>query len=177
MDHLSHTLARSARSGSMTAVMFCDLDHFKTVNDTYGHEAGDQLLVAVADRLRSVMRPGDSVGRLGGDEFVVVAEAMADTSVVRALAERVREALDEPIQVGAHLVRTGVSIGVAVAGASDDARSVLRQADAAMYRAKALGRGRLEVSADTDVWDGSERRVVPAPPAPSAVPDNQWRGA
>jgi len=150
MDHLSHTLARSARAGTSTAVMFCDLDNFKSVNDTHGHEAGDELLVAVAGRLRGVMRPGDTVARLGGDEFVVVAEGLPDAGTVRVLAERVRRAFDEPLRVAGHLVRTGVSIGVAVASVEDDARSVLREADAAMYRAKALGRGRLELSLEAD---------------------------
>jgi diguanylate cyclase (GGDEF)-like protein/PAS domain S-box-containing protein len=146
MDHLSHALARSARGATSTAVMFCDLDHFKSVNDTYGHEAGDLLLVVVADRLRSVVRPGDTVARLGGDEFVVVAEGLRDGDAVLALAERVRRSLGEPAQLGQHTVRTGASLGVAVATAEDDARSVLRHADAAMYRAKTLGRGRLEMS-------------------------------
>ncbi|MGH8894480.1 MAG: PAS domain S-box protein, partial [Actinomycetes bacterium] len=145
MDHLSHALLRSARSGTSIAVMFCDLDHFKTVNDTYGHEAGDLLLVAVADRLRGVMRPGDTVARLGGDEFVVVAEGLPDAGAVRALGERVLRGLGEPVPVGAHTLHVGVSVGVAVATSEDDARSVLREADAAMYRAKTLGRGRLEV--------------------------------
>jgi diguanylate cyclase (GGDEF)-like protein len=150
MDRLSHSLARGARGGTSTAVMFCDLDRFKSVNDTYGHEAGDQLLVAVADRLREVTRPGDTVARLGGDEFVVVVEGVRDLDAVRALAERVRRAMAEPVRVGARTVRTDASIGVAVAAAEDDARSVLREADAAMYRAKALGRGRLEVSPAPD---------------------------
>jgi diguanylate cyclase (GGDEF)-like protein/PAS domain S-box-containing protein len=165
MDHLSHALARSARAGTTTAVMFCDLDHFKAVNDTYGHEAGDLLLVDVADRLRSVVRPSDTVARLGGDEFVVVAEGLRDVEAVRALAERVRRSLEEPAQLGPHVVRAGASIGVAVAAAEDDARSVLRQADAAMYRAKMLGRGRLEMSGTP------ERRlgVVRQPPAVSRI--------
>jgi diguanylate cyclase (GGDEF)-like protein/PAS domain S-box-containing protein/MYXO-CTERM domain-containing protein len=147
MDHLSHALARSARAGTSTAVMFCDLDHFKAVNDTYGHEAGDLLLVAVAERLRETTRPGDTVARLGGDEFVVVAEGVRDIDGARALADRVHHSLGHPVQVGAHTIRPRASVGVAVASSEDDARSVLREADAAMYRAKALGRGRLEVGA------------------------------
>jgi diguanylate cyclase (GGDEF)-like protein/PAS domain S-box-containing protein len=145
MDRLSHALARSARGGTSTVVMFCDLDHFKTVNDTYGHEAGDLLLMAVADRLRETTRPGDTVARLGGDEFVVVAEGVRDVDSARALGDRVRRSLGQPVQLGTHIVRPCASLGVAVATAEDDARSVLREADAAMYRAKALGRGRLEV--------------------------------
>ena len=158
MDHLSHTLARSARAGTMAAVMFCDLDDFKSVNDTHGHEAGDLLLVSVADRLRGVMRPGDTVARLGGDEFVVVAEGLPDAGAVRALAERVRRALAAPVQIAGHAVRARASIGVVIATAEDDSRSVLREADAAMYRAKALGRDRLELGAGLE------------PPAPHLQP-------
>ncbi|HEU4912227.1 MAG TPA: PAS domain S-box protein [Actinomycetes bacterium] len=144
MDHLSHALLRSSRDGSTTAVMFCDLDRFKEVNDTHGHETGDALLVAVADRLRRTLRPGDTVARLGGDEFVVVAEGVPDDRAARDLAERVRGALDGPIRVSSLELRTGLSVGIAIARPGDDARSVLGQADAAMYRAKALGRGRVE---------------------------------
>jgi diguanylate cyclase (GGDEF)-like protein/PAS domain S-box-containing protein len=161
MDHLSHALARSARGGTSTAVMFCDLDRFKVVNDTYGHEAGDLLLVAVAERLRSVVRPGDTVARLGGDEFVVVAEGLPDADAVHALAERVRLCLHEPARIGSHIVNAGASIGVAVASAEDDARSVLREADAAMYRAKTLGRGRLEMAAMTGAAIGMVRKAGP----------------
>jgi len=164
MDHLSHALARSARAGTLAAVMFCDLDHFKSVNDTHGHEAGDELLVVVADRLRGVMRPGDSVARLGGDEFVVVAEGVPDAAAVRALADRVRRALDAPVQIAGHALHARASIGVVVATAEDDARSVLREADAAMYRAKALGRDRLELGAGVELA-GPQLQTVRSQPA------------
>ena len=143
MDQLSHALARASRSGTGVAVLFCDLDRFKEVNDTYGHEAGDVLLTTVASRLRDAVRPGDTVARLGGDEFVVVTEGLHDTSVVIGLAKRLRAELLLPIDIGPARVVVGASIGMAVAGAEDDARSVLREADAAMYRAKARGRDRL----------------------------------
>jgi diguanylate cyclase (GGDEF)-like protein/PAS domain S-box-containing protein len=142
MDRLSHALARSSRSGHRTVVMFCDLDHFKAVNDSMGHEAGDAVLVTVAERLRAAVRPGDTVARLGGDEFVVVAEGVSEGVDQSALAARVQDVLDQPVQIGGREVRSGASIGVAVAGPDADARSVLREADAAMYRAKARGRGR-----------------------------------
>ena len=146
MDRLAHALARSARSGQRTLVMFCDLDHFKSVNDSLGHDAGDAVLVTVADRLRAAVRPGDTVARLGGDEFVVLAEGVSTLDDQNALAARVQSVLDEPVALDGREVRSGASIGVAVAGPNDDARSVLREADAAMYRAKARGRGRYEVS-------------------------------
>jgi diguanylate cyclase (GGDEF)-like protein/PAS domain S-box-containing protein len=153
MDRLAHALARSARSGERTLVMFCDLDRFKDVNDSMGHEAGDVVLVAVADRLRAAVRPGDTVARLGGDEFVVVAEAVSTLHDQSALAARVQAVLDEPVAVEGREVRGGASIGVAIAGPNDDARSVLREADAAMYRAKARGRGRYEMSHETPIGD------------------------
>jgi diguanylate cyclase (GGDEF)-like protein len=131
--------------------MFCDLDHFKGINDSCGHEAGDAVLVTVAERLRSAVRPGDTVARLGGDEFVVVAEGVSEGADQRALAARVQDVLDQPVQIGGRQVRSGASIGVAVAGPDADARSVLREADAAMYRAKARGRGRFEMSHETPV--------------------------
>ena len=153
MDRLSHALARSARSGVSTVVLFCDLDHFKAVNDELGHETGDLVLVTVADRLRQVVRPSDTVARLGGDEFVVVVEGLVGWGEQRAFAERVRDILDEPVTVAGQVVGAGASIGVAVARPGDDARSLLRKADATMYRAKARGRGRFEVSEDSEVPD------------------------
>ncbi len=151
MDRLAHALARSTRSGQQTLVMFCDLDHFKEVNDSLGHEAGDLVLVTVADRLQAAVRPGDTVARLGGDEFVVVAEGVGGAEPQRALAERVKTVLEQPVQVAGRTVRTGASIGLAVGGPDADVRSLLRAADAAMYRAKARGRGRYELAHETPV--------------------------
>ncbi len=151
MDRLSHALARSARTGTRTLVMFCDLDHFKTVNDSHGHETGDLVLVMVADRLRAAVRPGDTVARLGGDEFVVVAEQTPGAEAERTLADRVQAVLDQPMLVAGTELRLGASIGLAVAGPDADARSLLREADAAMYRAKARGRGRYEISGQPPV--------------------------
>ena len=146
MDRLSHALSRSARTGIPTVVLFCDLDHFKAVNDELGHEVGDLVLVTIADRLRQVIRPSDTVARLGGDEFVVVVEGLVGWDEQRGLAERLCTMLDEPVLVSGEEVRAGASIGVAVSRPEDDARSLLREADATMYRAKARGRGRFEVS-------------------------------
>jgi diguanylate cyclase (GGDEF)-like protein/PAS domain S-box-containing protein len=151
MDRLAHALARSARTGVHLMVMFCDLDHFKDVNDNLGHETGDTVLVTVAERLRAAVRPGDTVARLGGDEFVVVAEGVSGADGQRALVERVQNVLDQPVRVDEREIRTGASIGVAVAGPDADVRSLLREADAAMYRAKARGRGRYEMSHEMPV--------------------------
>jgi diguanylate cyclase (GGDEF)-like protein len=144
MDRLDQALSRTARAGTSTVVLFCDLDRFKEVNDSLGHETGDQVLMTVAERLRKAVRPTDTVARLGGDEFVVVAEGLVTDADQRRLADRVRVALARPTRVGAHIVPTGASIGVAVSRPEDDARSLLREADAAMYRAKARGRGRFD---------------------------------
>jgi diguanylate cyclase (GGDEF)-like protein/PAS domain S-box-containing protein len=146
MDRLAHALSRSARSTRSTIVLFCDLDHFKDVNDGHGHETGDLVLVTIAERLTSLVRPSDTVSRLGGDEFVIVAEGLDTAAEQRALADRVRRALHEPVHVAGAVVRTGASIGIAVSRPEDDARSLLREADATMYRAKARGRGRYELS-------------------------------
>jgi diguanylate cyclase (GGDEF)-like protein len=146
MDRLAHALSRSARSARPTVVLFCDLDHFKDVNDDLGHETGDLVLVTIADRLTALVRTSDTVARLGGDEFVIVAEGLRTPAEQRALADRIRSALHEPVAVAGSVVRTGASIGLAVSRPEDDARSLLREADATMYRAKARGRGRYEVS-------------------------------
>ena len=148
MDRLSHALAGAARTGHGPVVLFADLDFFKEVNDSMGHEAGDLVLLTVADRLRSTVRPADTVARLGGDEFVVVADGGDGPGAMQSLAERVRRAIEEPLEVGGREVRLGASIGVVAATPEDDARSLVRAADAAMYRAKARGRGRYELGRD-----------------------------
>jgi diguanylate cyclase (GGDEF)-like protein/PAS domain S-box-containing protein len=138
LEHLTEAQRRSAEKADRLAVLFLDLDGFKEVNDTFGHEAGDEVLRITAKRLQSVLRRGDVVARLGGDEFVVVAEGAGDfPDAVRALAARLINALDEPIPVdGASVIVRG-SIGVAVAeGAGTDPVELLRTADAAMYTAK-----------------------------------------
>ncbi|GIU83836.1 MAG: bifunctional diguanylate cyclase/phosphodiesterase [Acidimicrobiales bacterium] len=146
LDRLEQALARSRRSGDPVAVLFLDLDRFKNVNDEYGHAAGDDLLAAVAHRLRSVVRPSDTVARLGGDEFVVVCEAVDETKALD-LAQRLLATLeDEPFRVARNRLRVTASIGVATAvdPTSTHPEALLRDADAAMYRAKDLGRARIE---------------------------------
>ena len=136
---------RFTRGDSGLACLFLDLDDFKVVNDSLGHAAGDQLLIAVADRLREVVRPTDMVARFGGDEFVVVCEQVDEAGAV-GLAERIARALDAPLQLGGVELRPHASIGVTVQAAdhvsSDD---LIRDCDIAMYQAKAQGRGRISV--------------------------------
>ena len=119
--------------------MFCDLDGFKAVNDTYGHAAGDRVLIVVAQRLAGASRRGNTVARLGGDEFVVLAH---DTTPARArqLAERLRRAVAAPIVVDQVLVHLSVSIGIACFDDHHDPDTILRRADTSMYQNKLAGR-------------------------------------
>jgi diguanylate cyclase (GGDEF)-like protein len=143
VDRLAHALTR--RSGDV-AVVLLDIDNFKLVNDSLGHEAGDELLSQIAPRLVGAMRPGDTIGRLGGDEFVVLIEGVSDPEGVSTIAERICAALEVPFKLagGEHFAKA--SLGIAIAGAEETApASLIRDADAAMYEAKNRGPGRFEV--------------------------------
>jgi diguanylate cyclase (GGDEF)-like protein len=146
LDRLENALARGTRSDGCVVVIFIDLDRFKVVNDSLGHDAGDQLLIAVGQRLLDAVRPGDTVARLGGDEFVILCEGSADESSAWQLADRLREAFTEPFDIAGRSVTVSMSAGLAVARGADaiSADGVLRDADLAMYRAKELGRDRIE---------------------------------
>lgn len=138
LDRLTLALARARRSGRMVAVLFCDLDGFKAVNDRYGHDRGDRLLVEVAERIGRAVRPSDTVCRTGGDEFVIVCEDLDDDDQAHLIAERVQGALEStPVDVGEDRLTISVSVGVAVADlAVDDPDRLLRTADLAMYARK-----------------------------------------
>jgi diguanylate cyclase (GGDEF)-like protein len=142
-DRLCRALAAGRRDSSRLAVLFLDLDGFKRVNDTYGHEAGDELLVAVARRIAEVVRGEDLLARVGGDEFVVVCEGVASATDAESIAERLALALGAPLFLsGDRAFSVRASIGIALADYQATPESLLRDADAAMYRAKADGRGR-----------------------------------
>ena len=146
MDRTRQALARLHRAGGIIALLFVDLDRFKAVNDSLGHEIGDQLLVSLAQRLVEVMRDGDTVARLGGDEFVVLAEGIDSDGEAVMVAERVLHALERPFVVGSADVSMPASVGVSVSRDADaDPETILREADVAMYRAKAAGGRGLEV--------------------------------
>jgi diguanylate cyclase (GGDEF)-like protein len=144
LDRLKQALARTARSGSGVAVLYCDLDNFKTVNDSLGHAAGDELLIGVARRLIGCVRPGDTAARFGGDEFVVLLEGISDDDVATA-AQRILDSFEEPFAVGDRDVFVSTSIGIAMG--HDEADNLLRNSDLALYRAKAKGKGRYEIFA------------------------------
>lgn len=134
-DRLSHALTVARRVGTKVGLIFCDLDRFKLVNDTMGHDAGDELLRQVADRIRSTIRESDTAVRLGGDEFVVMCENVVDDNPVRHLAGRLQFALDRPYALAAGTGDVAVSIGVAV-GDGPTAAALLQRADESMYCAK-----------------------------------------
>jgi diguanylate cyclase (GGDEF)-like protein/PAS domain S-box-containing protein len=146
-DRVEHALDRARRDDRGLAVAFIDLDDFKDVNDSLGHSAGDELLKVLADRVRGCLRSGDTPARLGGDEFAVLLEAAPDSgSVVKAVAERILDALEAPVLVGGTVVHVRASIGVAArSGPTCSPAELLRNADLAMYAAKATGKGRVEV--------------------------------
>jgi diguanylate cyclase (GGDEF)-like protein len=129
----------TVRAG-ITGVMALDLDRFKSVNDTLGHQAGDRLLQLAAERLRNCMRDLDAVFRVGGDEFIAVLHN-ADRTIAEQVAARMVDALQQPFTLGDRTVTIGVSIGIAFSNASSDRTTLLRSADRAMYRAKQAGRG------------------------------------
>lgn len=139
-DHLELALAQRQRGGDPFAVLFLDIDRFKPVNDTLGHAVGDRLLRAAGERLRGATRAGDTVARVGGDEFVLLLSSLAKEHVA-AVAQKVLEALAEPFHIDGNPIFVTTSIGIAVApGDGDDAATLLKNADNALYRAKDLGR-------------------------------------
>ncbi len=144
LDRLNQMLARSKRTGKASfAVLFLDLDRFKVINDSLGHMIGDQLLISVARRLDACLRPGDTVARLGGDEFTMILDGTLDEEEATRIANRVHEAMREPIILEGHKVFTAVSIGIAPGSLTyESAEDILRDADLAMYRAKSLGKDR-----------------------------------
>ena len=165
LDRLNRAFQRAKRNEHLFAVLFLDLDKFKSVNDTLGHESGDEFLIAVAHRLESCLRPGDTAARFGGDEFAILLDGLGDINDAIRVAERTQQELALPFQltrqqrdenqdtvISRHEVLTTVSIGIALSQVPGDENSayqypeeLLRDADTAMYRAKALGRNRHEV--------------------------------
>jgi diguanylate cyclase (GGDEF)-like protein/PAS domain S-box-containing protein len=163
LDRLSSSLTvRSDTGGIGVAVLFCDLDGFKEINDRFGHHTGDEALNVVAQRIKAAVRPTDILARFGGDEFCVVCVDLADIDAAIQVAERVRIAIAEPLALYDAVTAVGVSIGIAWSGGEGlSAHDLLRRADDAMYRAKARGRDRVEVFTLTPPAAGQTSRRGP----------------
>jgi diguanylate cyclase (GGDEF)-like protein len=145
-DRLQHALARAERHHGLLAVLFIDLDDFKVVNDSLGHEAGDELLRVVATRLHASLRAGDTAARFGGDEFTVLLEDLVQPEETAIVATRLVAELATPVTVREREFVISASVGIALSYDGDlPADELLRQADVAMYRAKAAGKGRCEL--------------------------------
>lgn len=145
MDRLSRALIIAGRNKTMAAVIFADLDEFKTVNDTLGHEAGDQVLKEVANRFLSTLREADTVARIGGDEFMIVLTSITDQSGAARVAKKLIEAIDQPFRLGNQEVTIGVSLGIAVFPFHGKEPTVLvNQADKAMYAVKGKGKNNFQ---------------------------------
>lgn len=145
-QRLDVAIRRARRSPTVAAILFVDIDHFKAVNDTYGHQVGDQLLVAVAGRLSGLLRTGDTLARPSGDEFILLCEGLDDRSQASKVAMRIGAAFAAPFVLSDTTVTVTASVGIAFAGRGDTIpERLLADADAAMYRAKRLGGARHEV--------------------------------
>jgi diguanylate cyclase (GGDEF)-like protein len=145
LERVEHAVALSRRQGTQIAVLFLDLDGFKSINDRFGHAEGDELLKTVASRLVGCLREVDSVARLGGDEFAVLVEGVNGAEEIELLSRRMLSSLRRDTTIAGHDVFVGGSIGVALSVGDDDGPGLLRNADMAMYRAKALGKDRFYV--------------------------------
>ena len=144
-DRLTHAMAQADRYHQRLAVMFLDLDRFKAINDTLGHNVGDQLLKIAAERLRSCVRDSDTVARLGGDEFTVIVEDIVEDHDAAAVAQKILDTLSQPFNLYGHEVFISVSVGVTLYPSDDEnADNLLRNADSAMYRAKEFGRNNFQ---------------------------------
>src|SRR3954470_5871317 len=143
LDRMRHALARAERGHAPVAVLFCDLDGFKTVNDSLGHRTGDRLLVSVAERLAECLRPADTIARLGGDEFAILLEELRRPGDAARAAQRLLDSLRAPFELRGREFFISASIGIAAG--SGDAETLLRDADLAMYRGKSRGKGRYAV--------------------------------
>jgi diguanylate cyclase (GGDEF)-like protein len=146
LDRIAHMLANARREHTVPAALFLDLDNFKDINDTLGHRSGDQLLAQVGTRLTGVLREGDTVGRLGGDEFILLTEGTADAGVAEAVAARIIAVLDPPFEIPGSDIPLAITASIGIAtGDRATPEELLRDADIALYRAKAAGKDRAEV--------------------------------
>lgn len=150
LDRMIQSFAISQRTTEASAVLFIDLDGFKTINDTLGHHVGDVALAHVAERLKAIVRPGDTLARLGGDEFVILCAGTDGARGASIVARRLLDAFLEPFVLEGHEVRLGASIGIATSNGDDDPESVIERADTAMYEAKHRGKGQYAIHDEVD---------------------------
>ena len=159
-DRIEHAVTRTTRTDEVVAVLYLDLDRFKAVNDTRGHEAGDQLLIETARRLTTCVREGDTVARIGGDEFAILCEDLDSRGTMNMIADRVVAAIAEPFTVGDGVAVVSASAGLMFpARWTSDAESILRMADAAMYSAKDAGKDRWRVYDESMQAEENDRRT------------------
>ena len=173
-DRLGHALARLERERTPMALLFLDLDRFKALNDRYGHDAGDTVLVEVTKRLRSAVRPSDTVARLGGDEFVVLCERVTGELEAVGIADRIAEAVGAPFLVDETEVQLTASIGIAFPRGGETPGSLLEQADAAMYQAKHGGKAHFRLF-DTAMHHRALERLETEKALCGALAGNQLR--
>ena len=145
LDVLTHTDWRDRRRGMVVGLLYCDIDHFKAINDTWGHAVGDDVLRVVADRIAVTVRDGDVVGRMGGDEFVVVLRGVHGVEDAQVVAEKVREAVAQPMTAGGETVTCSMSVGISLLAHGDSLKDSLDHADTALYASKRNGRDRASV--------------------------------
>jgi diguanylate cyclase (GGDEF)-like protein/PAS domain S-box-containing protein len=173
LDILDTDLVVAKRDGSRLAVLFLDLDNFKVVNDSLGHVAGDDILVAAAHRISRALRPGDRIGRFGGDEFIVVAPGIHDAQDAAAVAARLTAAVTEQVMIDGRPVIQSASIGIALSDQDSTTTSLLRDADSALFRAKDAGRSRWEFS-DPDTHTRAMARLVTEAELRTAITERQF---
>ena len=160
-DRINQTLTLAQRSGHKVAILFIDLDHFKTINDSLGHDVGDQLLKTVAHRFKNCLRRSDTIARQGGDEFVAVLSDLSSENEATFLAEKMLESLEKDIEIDGHLLSVTPSIGISIyPDDSEDPSVLMRNADMAMYRAKAQGRNNLQFFTEEMNREAVERMEI-----------------
>ena len=174
-DRLNHALDSNARTGLDPAVIFLDLDGFKTVNDSLGHDAGDELLREIASRLCAAVRRGDTVARLGGDEFAILIEqSNRPLDEATTVADRILQAMTEPVHLGDHNVTLSASLGIAVGDGGCESADLIRDADIAMYHAKTSGKGAW-IAYDPEMRTAAVERLELESDLHNALPGNQLR--
>ena len=174
LDYLQASVARTQRRKCMTAVLFLDLDHFKQINDTLGHDVGDDLLISVAERLRNCVRDGDLIARLGGDEFAIVLDDIVNEEDVKFVANRIVESVSQPHELAGRDLQVSTSVGIATSSAcGQDVTELVKAADTAMYVTKKAGRHGFRFFTQ-DMQDECQRRIEKEQALRTAVSAGQF---